>query len=141
MITKGNVHDIDYGAQTFGRRVEFYDDAFSVDPLNPKFRNNVVHELGHVFNYSMVTGSDIDPYAELGQALGNTLPSREKLRDGMNPYPWQQNTRSTKNENYELFADGFLNWTYSSFKNNTKGIQTSNWFDVQMSLWVSPLNP
>ncbi len=139
----GTVRNIDYGARTFGRTVEFYDDAFVVNPLNPKFRNNVVHELGHVFNYNTVTSSssDADPYAELGEALGGALPSRDTLRKGMEPYPLQQNTRSTKNENYELFADGFLNWTYDSFRGNTEGNQTSNWFDAQMSLWVSPSNP
>jgi hypothetical protein len=109
-----------------------------VNPLDPDFRNNVVHELGHVFNHITVEGSDANPYDELGNALGHTLPNREDVRTGMNEYPWQQNTRSTKNENYELFADGFLNWTYGSFNNEPEGVQTSAWFDVQMSLWVSP---
>ena len=134
---QGNVHDIDYGAQAFGRRIEFYDDATGVDPLNPKFRYNVVHELGHVFNYMINENSDANPYAALGGALGGALPSRNTVRKGMEPYPLQQNTRSTKNENYELFADGFLNWTYGSFRGNTEGNQTSNWFNTQMPLWVS----
>ncbi|VAW43288.1 hypothetical protein MNBD_CHLOROFLEXI01-1015, partial [hydrothermal vent metagenome] len=137
----GNAHDINYGAQTFGSRIEFYDDAFGVNPLNPKFRNNVVHELGHAFNYVTNKNSDADPYAELGQALGGALPNRADVRIGMNSYPWQQNTRSTKNENYELFADGFLNWTYDSYIKNDIGNQTSDWFDAQMSLWVSPSSP
>ncbi|VAW34636.1 hypothetical protein MNBD_CHLOROFLEXI01-2862 [hydrothermal vent metagenome] len=140
--SNGNVHNIDYGAQTFGRTVEFYDPAFDVGSLDPNFRNNVVHEVGHVFNYAIATGSDADPYAELGQALGGTLPSRETFRDGLDPYPWQQNTRGdSMNSNGELYADGFLNWTYDSFNNEPEGVQISGWFDAQMSLWVSPSNP
>ena len=137
---KGVVHDIDYGAQAFGSRVEFYDLSVGVDPLDPNFKYNVVHELGHVFNYVTNENSDANPYATLGSALGNNLPSRNALRDGMNPYPYQQNTRGTRNENYELFADGFLNWTYRSFNNEPEGLQTANWFDAQMSLWVAPGN-
>lgn len=133
----GVVHNIDYGAFTRGSRIDFYDDAISVNPLDPKFLYNVVHELGHAFNYVTVQGSDANPYNDLEQALGGALPSRNKVRIGMEPYPLQQNTRATKNENYELFADGFLNWTYGSFNSTKQGVQTSDWFDTQMPLWVS----
>ena len=141
--TNGVDHEIDYGAYTWGQRIDFYDPAFEANPLDPNFRYNVVHELGHAFNATAVArpGSGITPYDALGQALGSSLPAREIMRQGMAPYPWQQNTRDTRNMNSELFADGFLNWTYASFLNNQLGSQTLGWFDAQMSLWVAPANP
>ncbi len=135
-------HEIDYGAYTLGRQIDFYGPAIGVNPLDPKYRYNVVHELGHTFNYVTAQGSDANPYADLDQALGSALPSRDKVRRGMEPYPLQQNTRpATQNTNYELFGDGFLNWTYDSFKGNNQGNKTSGWFDTQMPLWVSATGP
>lgn len=134
----GNTHDITYGAETFGWRntIEFYDPAFNVNPLELDFRNNVVHELGHAFNSEIVTASDgdIDPYDNLTVALseGGELYDYPR-RGGMEDYPWQQ---SDRNEEGEVFADYFLNWTYNSFLGNDAGIAQYNWMSGQMGGWL-----
>jgi hypothetical protein len=131
----------DYGAETFGLTIEVYGYALAGVPLSPNFEYNMVHELGHSFNYAMNSKYATDPYGELGGALGDSLPERLLVREGMYPYPLQQNTRDSMNTNGELFGDGFLNWTYNSFRDNHRGNQTSNWFEAKMSLWVSSTGP
>ena len=56
----GAVKEMDYGAETFGRIIEFYDRAFNV-PLNPYFRYNVVHEFRHAFDHRVKTLSTVNP--------------------------------------------------------------------------------
>lgn len=137
-----SISDTGYGAETFysDSKIEFYADAFGVNPLNPKFRNNVVHELGHAFNAAIETASNgsISPYDNLAAAmlpdgaLGLFLP-----REGMRSYPWQQAKISSTTEN-EVFADYFLNWTYGSFLNNAAGNAQSRWMSSQMGQWLTP---
>ena len=138
----GVQHRILYGAETFGRRVEFYDPAFGASAL--AFRNNVVHELAHVFNYVTVVESlgkygqegRISPYDDLQVAIENgNLPPREVVRDGMSPGDWQQHPHSDING--ELFADGFLNHIYGTFRENSAGDMLSNWFDINMAAWAT----
>lgn len=135
---QGNTHEITYGAETFGSRIEFYDPAVSVNPLDPKFRNNVVHELGHAFNAATVktTNGKVNPYNDLIVALGEgeLRHFRFNPRDGMEPSPWQQHSDS--NATGELFADYFLNWTYGRFRSNAAGTAQSKWMSSQMGLWL-----
>ncbi len=134
--------DTGYGAHTFyyDRKIEFYLDAFGVDPLNPKFRNNVGHELGHAFNAAVVTASKgtVNPYDDLNTALKSSQSlGMYGARDGMPAYPWQQGLRNPYSEN-ELFADYFLNLTYGRFLTNDAGKAQSIWMGQQMRVWLSP---
>jgi RHS repeat-associated protein len=131
--------DRDYGGETFGRTIEFYDKAFTV-ALSPQFRNNVVHEMGHAFNAAIVraTNGHINPYRELGIARttgAGELSRFDPRREGMGPYPLQQSTSVTDNE---VFADFYLNWTYGSFLDNEAGRAQVAWMDQQMHNWLRP---
>ena len=134
--SNGVAQDIDYGGETFGWKntIEFYDPAFGVDPLDPKFRNNVVHEFAHAFNAEIESVSDFSPYNDLEVALseGGALSGFGR-REGMADYPWQQHAGSnTKNE---VFADYFLNTVYGSFLGNDAGVAQYEWMLVQMRNW------
>ena len=134
--------DTGYGAYTFyyDRKIEFYPDAFVVNPPNPKFRNNVGHELGHAFNAAVVTASNgkVNPYDDLNTALKSSQSlGMYGARDGMPAYPWQQGFKNPYSKN-ELFADYFLNLTYGRFLANDAGRAQSIWMSQQMRVWLSP---
>jgi RHS repeat-associated protein len=129
--------DRDYGGETFGRTIEFYDKAFTV-ALSPQFRNSVVHEMGHAFNAAIVraTNGHINPYKALKSAVTESGPlGIYGVREGMPPYPWQQATINKDTEN-EVFADWFLSWTYQSFLTNDAGRAQEVWMDQGMGVWL-----
>jgi len=122
-------YKITYGAETFGSVIEVYDSASS-DLFN--FRLNMVHEFGHRYNAVTINTTNMNPYNELDTAINNgTLPARSLMRAGMSPYPYQQSSMDNTTKN-ELFADMFVNWTYSSFTNSRQ----QNWMNSQMKVWL-----
>lgn len=123
----------DVGAETFSANntIEFYDPAFDkTRDLSQKL--NVVHEFGHAFNGEAVAATDSNPYGDLTAALSADLAGLP-VRGGMPDYPWQQ---STSNEDGELFADYFMNWTYGSFLDNDAGIAQHTWMVQHMPGWT-----
>ena len=113
--------------------------TMSSNPLSA--RNNMVHELGHLF------GGSIAGYIEMATALDqnpgvNGQPGKfhrpmTSLSYGFasSGYPWQQATHNVGDFN-EIFADQFLGWTFNKWEDSKQGRDRSNWMNENMPTWL-----
>lgn len=98
-------------------------------------RNNVVHEMGHVF--SNEHGSV--PETELGAHPADFVKKRNEILMDNSTVQWQLNTTQTANE---TFGDFFLAWTYDHWRlpltengTNTRAGTAKAWMDSNMPNW------
>jgi hypothetical protein len=129
-----------------------------------KMRNNVVHELGHLFNISIEARGWDTPY----DVLARDMETNRDLRRGTdqnetygfaspgNIVTWQQHScyMDDLSKPYppcilsgEIFADQFLGWTYDAwdgtfdpvtqtYKLSDRGRARSDWMDENMRKWL-----
>jgi hypothetical protein len=114
--------------------------TMSSNPLSA--RNNVVHELGHLF------GSQVAGYSEMSSAMNQNPGNGDEPGIFSRPntsqnwgfasagFPWQQATHNV-NWYYEVFADQFLGWTYDTWEASVRGGIRSNWMNVNMASWLT----
>ncbi|MBM3153514.1 MAG: hypothetical protein FJZ96_15125 [Chloroflexi bacterium] len=115
----------------------------SIDDEAISARNNVVHELGHLFNRVM----DDVPYNSMNAALsGNVALQRPDttLPRGFASagFPWQQSTRDI-DRYWEIFADQFLGWVFDTWETDLDTNQSTpqasarvSWMNENMPIWV-----
>jgi RHS repeat-associated protein len=127
----------------------------------------IAHELGHVFNATVVNrrsaglipSSLSSPYNELEfdkifafvedssspsgissrQIAGNTAEGYLRTRYGYRSEPgFQQNTSPVPGED---FADMFMNWSFgrSSFSSDHAGLVRYSWMERNMRVWLSTM--
>jgi hypothetical protein len=85
-------------------------------------RNNVVHELGHAFNWASKEHGWGNPYDSLDDAMkSNSLLRRGDIpgesygfASGYGYFLWQMSYTNASSPN-EIFADQFLGWTYNTW--------------------------
>jgi RHS repeat-associated protein len=124
----------------------------TLDNLRPK--NNVIHELGHAFDWAMkaTVGEDLMPRNVLNRYWKtNPFPRRPKepdindanyygLAGPRNQTTWHQNPIGDPNEE---FADTFLAWVSNAWETNSIGKPTIaaqdriNFMNAWMPLWVN----
>jgi hypothetical protein len=97
-------------------------------------RNNIVHELGHVF--SNEHGGV--PETELGSHPRNFVANRHLILKDNSTIQWQLNTSPNQKE---TFADFFVAWTYDAWQPLTDEYGTTiagiakEWMDDKMQDW------
>lgn len=135
--SNGVTQTIAHGGYTVdSNKIEFYDTAFvsangAHIRLDPNFKNNVVHEIGHMFNADTVNDTKVSPYKNLTTAINDEIVPAG--RSGMEPYPVSQSRVETSNE---IFADMFLSWVYNSYSPNSFGSTRYSWMDDRMTQWT-----
>jgi RHS repeat-associated protein len=108
--------------------------TMSSNPLSA--RNNVVHELGHLF------GSQIAGYTAMSKAIDRYPEIFGRLSTSRNygfassGFPWQQATHNV-DWYYEVFADQFLGWTYDTWQTSERGGLRASWMNVNMASWLT----
>jgi hypothetical protein len=110
-------------------------------------RNNVVHELGHLFGNTWKNGQ---PYEDMAKALGtNRLLRRDNpqrgtyygFASGYEHLRWQMSTTNANTAN-EIFADMFLGWTFNTWYSGDNinevnaATERMTWMDQNIPLWV-----
>jgi hypothetical protein len=108
-------------------------------------RNQVVHELGHLFNRAMGD----DPYVAMADAIdenpdtfGRTTVTKANGFASVG-FPWQQ-SRVNVGHFSEIFADQFLGWVFNSWERRSDGRLTdialarSKWMTTNMAEWITP---
>jgi hypothetical protein len=98
-------------------------------------RNNVVHEMGHVFNNEHGNV----PVAELEAHPEDFVDNRNGILQNNDTIQWQLNTSFTANE---TFGDFFVAWTYNEWRplfdqygHPTIASTAKSWMDAKMQDW------
>jgi|GEM_PF-5471916 len=112
--------------------------------------NNVIHELGHLFNHVMdrapenLLTNDTDPYKEGYNELlvrGTDRNFHYGFASSLNERVWVQNPSNLPTE---VFADQFLGWVCNKWEIDSKGNLTdagaarSDWMIKNMTEWLKP---
>ncbi|MBM3152745.1 MAG: hypothetical protein FJZ96_11200 [Chloroflexi bacterium] len=117
--------------------------------------NNVVHELGHLFD----AVNNTTPRSDLNNAIRDNQDATPEVLDDLDDwlrrpdtagyygfasrrFPWQQATVNV-GESYEIFADQFLAWVFDAWETDINGELTesaqarSTWMDQNMGSWLA----
>ncbi len=101
-------------------------------------RNNVVHELGHAFDHVLGFGGRTAVSGDWSHLNRNPV---EGCRDWENcgfasPLNQRDWVMNRTNENYEIFADQFLGWTFGRWEHSLLGDTRRDWMNTNMAKWL-----
>ena len=111
-------------------------------------RNNVIHELGHAFNWALNQAPELRLTDDMG--FDDLLPrnpdsnSYSGFASPNNQRVWVQNRDTTASE---VFADQFLGWVANKWETDAgdrygkwtpQGAARANWMNVNMVEWLYP---
>ena len=150
----GSCKDVGIGGCTVNNRVIYFASMNGDDKSGGEAflrdRNNVAHELGHAFNFSLeLHNKEItSPFNQLSSDMNNLLRrgNDPKFNYGfastLGDHTWQMAYTNVSSSN-EIFADQFLAWTFNTFSTNQEGsdaaIERSKWMNEWMPVYLNAL--